>query len=83
MRVRFDARRCDRCGDCATVCPERQIIDFDAMKASGFIDAGECTNCARCLEVCPREAYHFGLRFGKGAAAQIQEGDHHARRSAA
>lgn len=74
LRVGFDAARCDRCGDCVKVCPERQIIVFDAMKERGFIDSGQCTNCARCLEVCPRDAYHFTLRNLGGAAIPIGEG---------
>lgn len=74
VRVGFDAARCDRCGDCVKVCPERQVIAFEAMQDRGFIDSGQCTNCARCLEVCPRDAYHFTLRNLASATVPIEEG---------
>lgn len=74
LRVGFDAARCDHCGDCLKVCPEHQVISFEAMKERGFIDSGQCTNCARCLEVCPRDAYHFTLRTSGSTAVPIEEG---------
>jgi ferredoxin-type protein NapH len=83
VRVGFINDRCDRCGDCLVVCPEKQVIDFQPMTARGFIDSGECTNCTRCLEVCPRGAYHLTLRFARSAGRYIEEGDHHATQSAA
>ncbi len=61
FRMAFDSSRCDRCGDCVRVCPEPQVLAFEAMSLSGRIDAAECTRCARCLEVCPTDA--FQLRF--------------------
>jgi len=74
LRVRFDPERCDHCGDCIRVCPEPQIIRYDEMERSGFIDSGNCLNCARCLEVCPRDAYHFAPRFGGDAVGSPEEG---------
>ena len=62
------------------VCPEKPVIDYKAMAASGAIDSGECN---RCLEVCPRDAYRLTLRFGRGAAKYPEEGEHHATQSAA
>ncbi len=61
LRMAFDSSRCDRCGDCVRVCPEPQVLAFDAMTHAGRIDSGECTRCSRCLEVCPTDA--FQLRF--------------------
>ncbi len=62
LRIRFDAARCDRCGECVRACPEPQVLRFDDMGARGFVRAGDCTNCGRCIEVCPPEALGFGLR---------------------
>jgi len=83
LRIGFDSKRCDRCGDCVVVCPEPHVIDLPQMDRIGFIDSGDCLNCARCLEVCPRDAYHFTLRTGVGAANGIERGDHHATQTSA
>jgi ferredoxin-type protein NapH len=83
LRIGFAADRCDHCGDCVAICPEAQILDFDAMSRAGFIYAGECLNCARCLEICPRDAFHFTLRPRRGAVQQFREGDRHATQNAA
>jgi ferredoxin-type protein NapH len=82
LRVRFDAERCDRCGDCAVVCPEPQVIDFHAMSQKRFIESGDCLNCGRCLEVCPREAYRFAPRPIRGATSDLTEGGPHATKNA-
>jgi ferredoxin-type protein NapH len=63
LRVGFDRERCDRCGDCAKVCPEPQVLHFGDIEAAGFVDSGNCLNCARCLEVCPRDAFRFSTRL--------------------
>ncbi len=81
VRIRFAAERCDRCGDCAVICPEPHVIDFHAMEEKSFIDSGDCLNCARCLEVCTRDAYHFGLRpipIRTHELNELNEGDRHA-----
>ncbi len=59
LRMGFDMARCDRCGDCVLVCPEPQVLAFDAMGRAGMVNAGECTRCSRCLEVCPTDAFSF------------------------
>jgi ferredoxin-type protein NapH len=71
LRVGFDERRCDRCGDCVQVCPEPQVIHFADMTRRGFIDSGNCLNCGRCLEVCPRDAYRFALRFSAQKTGRV------------
>lgn len=83
LRVGFDESRCDHCGDCVVVCPEKQVIDFKSMSACGFVDSGECTHCLRCLEVCPRDAYALTLRPYRGAKRHPEEGENHATQSAA
>jgi polyferredoxin len=83
LRIGFAAERCDHCGDCAAICPEAQVLDFEAMPRAGFIDAGEYLNCARCLEICPRDAFHVTLRLRRGAVQPLREGDRHATQSAA
>jgi ferredoxin-type protein NapH len=74
VRIGFERSRCDRCGDCAQVCPEPQVIRYDEMGTKGFIDDGQCLNCARCLEVCPRGAFSFATRWGK-ASVDVNQPD--------
>lgn len=62
LKVTFDDAKCSRCGDCAVVCPEPQVINLKKMAERGFVTSGECTLCGRCLTVCPEDALHFGLR---------------------
>jgi ferredoxin-type protein NapH len=83
LRMGFDPQRCDHCGECTVVCPEKHVLDFNAMQQRRFVDSGDCLNCSRCLEVCPRDAYHFSLRLGRGAAANADKGDRHATKNAA
>jgi ferredoxin-type protein NapH len=83
LRVGFVSERCDRCGDCLVVCPEKHVLDFSSLETKGFIDSGDCLNCSRCLEVCPRDACHLTLRPLAGAAKSIKRGDRHATQNAA
>ena len=83
LRIGFDADRCDRCGDCVVVCPEKHVIDFASLDAKGFVDSGDCLNCVRFLEVCPRDAYRLTLRPSGGADKSIEKGDRHATHNTA
>ena len=69
--------------DCYNICPEPQVIEFDALEARGFVDSGDCLNCVRCLEICPRDAYHLTLRSFGGVAKSIEKGDRHAMQNSA
>jgi ferredoxin-type protein NapH len=62
VRIRFDAPGCTRCGECARLCPEPQVLNLREATAAGMIASGECTNCGRCITVCPEGSLHFDLR---------------------
>jgi len=68
VRVRFDTPTCTRCGECAKVCPEPQVLNLRSASAKGMIASGECTNCGRCITVCPESTLSFGLRMPPGRA---------------
>lgn len=72
-RVRFDAARCDRCGDCVVVCPEPQVLDFRTVERAGAIDAGACTRCLRCVEVCRPHALRPGARLPTLAPTPLED----------
>jgi NosR/NirI family nitrous oxide reductase transcriptional regulator len=44
------ARECDRCGDCAEVCPVGAIT---IGEKGAVVDAVECIRCGDCTRVCP------------------------------
>jgi ferredoxin-type protein NapH len=62
VRVRFDAATCTRCGGCAKVCPEPQVLNLRKAAAGGMVVSGECTNCGRCITVCPEHTLSFDWR---------------------
>lgn len=62
LRVRFDKSTCTRCGECARVCPEPQVLDLKRLATVGFVSAGECSNCGRCTPICPEGSLAFDFR---------------------
>jgi ferredoxin-type protein NapH len=67
LRVRFDDASCTRCGECARVCPEPQVLNLRKAAESGMVTAGTCTNCARCIPVCPEGSLAFAWRWNAHA----------------
>lgn len=62
VRVRFDKESCTRCGECAKVCPEPQVLNLKRLEATGYVNSGECSNCGRCTPLCPEGSLAFDLR---------------------
>ncbi len=44
-----------KCGDCLTVCPQVEALQFYRGKLVS-IDSDKCTNCHACFQVCPSDA---------------------------
>ncbi len=65
LRVQFDRNTCNDCGDCATVCPEPQVLNLQRLTRDGQVLSGDCTNCGRCIPVCPKDSLAFGWRLQK------------------
>ena len=65
VRMGFDEKTCTHCGECLSVCPEPQVLDFDEAARRGFVVSGECTNCVRCVPACPEGSLWVGLRSFK------------------
>ena len=72
LRVRFDDRSCTRCGECARVCPEPQVLNLKQAAEYGMVTAGACTNCARCIPVCPEGSLDFAMRWGARPASDLR-----------
>ena len=62
IRIAFDRDSCTSCGECATSCPEPQVLDLTRAAEAGMIASGACTNCGRCVPVCPERSLRFALR---------------------
>lgn len=72
LRVRFDDRSCTRCGECARVCPEPQVLNLKRAAEYGMVTAGACTNCARCIPVCPERSLDFAVRWDARPANDLR-----------
>ncbi len=59
--VRFDRESCTHCAECATVCPEPQVLNLKIATLEGRVGS-ECTNCGRCVALCPENSLRFDWR---------------------
>ncbi len=59
MEIHIDETKCIRCGKCATVCPQRVLVQV-GKEDSILISQEEmvCIQCGHCVDVCPQEAIH-------------------------
>ena len=62
LRVRFDQNTCTRCGECAKVCPEPQVLNLKKLDERGYVYAGECSNCGRCTPICPEGSLQYDFK---------------------
>jgi ferredoxin-type protein NapH len=62
LRIRFDDDTCTRCGECARICPEPQVLNLNKAARAGMVAFGECTNCGRCTPMCPEDSLSFDWR---------------------
>lgn len=58
MTVKIDVERCNDCGTCVDVCPERvfELQDEDGKKASKVVAENQCFACRACEVRCPERA---------------------------
>ena len=54
FRISFDAKACNKCGNCERTC-KAEAIESQQMK----VDASRCVDCFNCLSVCPKGALSF------------------------
>lgn len=53
LRIHVDAQRCNQCGVCAQMCPEKYLRP-DGTPAVDDVSA--CTRCYECVDACPTDA---------------------------
>ncbi|MBQ3718645.1 MAG: 4Fe-4S binding protein [Methanomicrobium sp.] len=49
----LDKEKCNRCGNCALICPEVCITLIDGVY---HVDYDFCKGCGLCAEECPKDA---------------------------
>lgn len=78
LELRFEPSSCTHCGDCLRVCPERQIIRFKTLEATGRVPTAECIACGRCVSICPEDALHFAcaLAASRQTPKEPQNAEH-------
>lgn len=76
VSITWDDAACDRCMDCVPVCPEAQVLNFNRLPETGFVESGDCTRCARCVEVCHAGACSLRIRPLRGAQPGVDHVDH-------
>ncbi len=83
LRLGFDTASCSRCGECAKVCPEPQVLNLKKAAETHMIASGECSNCGRCITVCPEQSLRFDVRQRIFAAnrSRSEQSDPQQRRS--
>lgn len=50
--IYFDQNKCQQCGHCTRICPERAC----GLELAGRIDRSKCSKCFKCILECPYKA---------------------------
>jgi ferredoxin len=66
----LDEERCQKCGDCADICPFGAITLADGQVA---LDADACMGCGVCIDACPEGALTLQREAARGEPLEIDE----------
>lgn len=58
----WDFERCNFCGACQSVCPEK-IIVVDSAATKVLIDESRCIHCGKCIKKCPTNSLHGRIGY--------------------
>lgn len=56
MRIEWNAERCDGCGVCASVCPQKILASKKNARQVRVLDEARCMGCFGCEDECHRQA---------------------------
>lgn len=56
MRIEWNAERCDGCGVCASVCPQKILVSKKRTRQVKVLDEARCMGCFGCEDECHRHA---------------------------
>jgi len=57
--IKVDRAKCQGCGACVNVCPQKAI---SLVNNIANIDGNKCVECAKCINVCPVKALSLERR---------------------
>jgi DNA-directed RNA polymerase subunit D len=64
-QIKIDAERCNACGDCVEICPQKILVNTgEEIKTQNII---ECTLCQDCMDVCPQNPPAIEIRWDEDA----------------
>jgi len=64
-QIKIDAERCNACGDCVDVCPQKILVNTgEGIETQNTI---ECTLCQDCVDTCPQNPPAIEVNWDKEA----------------
>jgi len=64
-QIKIDAKRCNACGDCVEVCPQKIPTNTgEGIKTQNIV---ECTLCQDCMDICPQNPPAIEVNWDKEA----------------
>jgi len=64
-KIKIDAKRCDACGKCVKICPQKILVDVGKkIETQNII---ECTLCKDCVAACPLSPPAIDVAWDKNA----------------
>ena len=70
-KIKINAKTCDACGECATVCPKKVFITNG--KEISIRNLLECTLCNDCVDACLKQPAAIDVSWDKNAFIMILE----------
>ncbi len=64
-QIKIDLERCNACGDCVKLCPEKVLVDMEErIETQNVI---ECTLCMDCADACPQNPPAIEMSWSREA----------------
>lgn len=64
-QIKIDAERCNACGDCMEICPQKVLVKTrEGIKVQNII---ECTLCQDCMDICPKNPSAIEIHWDEDA----------------
>ena len=71
-KIRFDAAKCDQCGDCERACPAG-AIQVQTQPKQTLYDPFSCIYCGTCVDTCLQQAITQDIHYTPPATTKQTE----------